>query len=405
MKASLTRRRLRRPAARAAPQHLPREDAGEAGRLLPRHELALARPAEHPQRGRGVRGDEPVVAEVLREVRGRLAAPGAAQGPGRHRPDALVAVAERAQRVVVGAVVEPERADGLERRRPHLGIGVSRPGEEIVGGARRAGEADQLGHGREVVGADPRVHDQRVRDARPELPDRLDDAGALVPRRVGHRAQQRRHAAGIAEVPEGLDGGRAHLVVRIVEQREQRPEHAAGAHAAEGARRVGLGPPLVRVEVRDPAVDQAEPLGREPRRGDRRARRDAERRDQEPADLAEVARRRRLQPGDGRVELRRALGAEDRVDGGLIPRAQPRLARFAQVGDAVAHQHVGEEHAERGEAGLEKQDQVVAEEVREQEHRHSRPAPVWRRSASRSASWKRRSPAEGCAVCRCWWYQ
>jgi len=51
-------------------------------------QLALARLAQHPQRRGGVRGDEPVVAEVLREVRGGLAAA--------RRPSARAAMARTA---------------------------------------------------------------------------------------------------------------------------------------------------------------------------------------------------------------------------------------------------------------------------------------------------------------------
>ena len=90
----------------ALPQHLPGQDAGQAGRVLAGRQLALAGRAEHAQRGRGVRGDEPFVAEVLRQVGRGVAAPRAAEGPRRHRPHRLAGVAERAQHVVVGAIVE-----------------------------------------------------------------------------------------------------------------------------------------------------------------------------------------------------------------------------------------------------------------------------------------------------------
>ena len=142
-----------------------------------------------------------------------------------------------------------------------MGIGVARPRQQVVGGTRRAGEADQLGDRRQIVGVGAGVGDERVRHARPELADRLDDAGALVARGVGQRPQQRRHAARIAEMAERLDGGRAHLLVRVVEAREQRPQRPLGADQAERPRRLRLPPPGVRAQILRPALDQSEPGG------------------------------------------------------------------------------------------------------------------------------------------------
>ena len=93
------------------------------------------------------------------------------------------------------------------------------------------------------------VGDERVGDARPQLADRLDDAGPLMARGVRQRPQQRRHAARIAEVPERLDGRGADFLVRIVERGQQRPQRALGTDQAERPRRRGLPPPGVRRQI------------------------------------------------------------------------------------------------------------------------------------------------------------
>ena len=202
------------------------------------------------------------------QVRRGVGPPRSPQRPRGHRPHRVARVAERAQHVVVGAVVEPERAQRLQRRGPHLGVGVARPRQQVVVGVRRAGEANQLGDRRQIVGVDAGVRDERVRHARPQLADRLDDAGPLVARGVGQRPQQRRHAAGIAEMAERLDGGRADLLVRVVEAGEQRPQRPVRADQAERPRRLRLPPPGVRAQVLLPALDQSEP--RRPPPGPRR---------------------------------------------------------------------------------------------------------------------------------------
>ena len=84
---------------------------------------------------------QPLVAEVLRQVRRRFGPSQSAKGPGGHRPHRVARVAERAQHVVIGAVVEPERAPSLQPRGPRLGVGMARPRQQVVGGVRRAGEA------------------------------------------------------------------------------------------------------------------------------------------------------------------------------------------------------------------------------------------------------------------------
>ena len=209
-----------------------------AARARPTGRASAAPSRRAPRRATRRRGAGPDTARRRRGVSGRA--------PARPSPAPRAGVAERAQHVVVGAIVEPERPERLQRRRPHLGVAWLDHASSSSAALGRAGEADQLGDDGEIVGMGAGVRDQRVRDARPELADRLDDAGALVARRVRQRAQQRRHAAGIAEMAERLDRRGAHLLVRIVE--------AARAAAAGRPRR---GPARARAPLRPAATTRA----------------------------------------------------------------------------------------------------------------------------------------------------
>ncbi len=220
-------------------------------------------------------------------------------------------------------------------------------------------------------GWDAGVGDERVGDARPELADRLDDAGPLVARGVRQRPEQRRHAAGIAEVAERLDRRGADLLVRIVEAGEQRPQRAVGPDQAERARAASAcrhQACAVRSFFQRSIRPSASAAARAASTGEPDATRSGLIRS------APIWSRCRggawLQPGDRGLEIGRprAPTARRRRRAGRAPAAaSSRCSR--QLATRVADQDVGEQHAERDEARLEEDDQVVAKQVRQQEHR------------------------------------
>ena len=125
------------------------------------------------------------------------------------------------------------------------------------------------------------------------------------------------------------------------------------------------------------------------RRVDRRSRRHPQRLDQQRADVRQVPRRRRLQPGDRGLEIGRPRRREHGVDVRLVERRAARSSRCSrQLATRVADQHVGEEHAEGDEARLEEDDQVVAKQVRQQEHRPRPDQKCWTMSSVTRVSWR-----------------
>ena len=301
MKAVLTRPASVGPGA-ALPQHLPRQHAGEPRRVLPRRQLALARRAQHAQRGGGVRGHQPFVAQVLRQVRRGVGAPRSAERAARPSP-APRRSCRRARAARSSRRDRRARAtERLQRRGPHRGIGMVRPRQQIVGRAGRAGEADQLGDCRQVVG----VERGRARRARARRPA---PARGSTRRRGPAGAARRRAtpAAAPARSPDRRDARALRRRRRAPPRARRRGTPSSGrsapsartrpsARAASACRHQACAPRSFFQRSISPSR-----VAGGPGRVDRRSRGHPQRRDQQRADLRQVPRRRRRQPRDGRL--------------------------------------------------------------------------------------------------------
>jgi hypothetical protein len=217
-----------------------------------------------------------------------------------------------------------------------------------------------------IGGVAPAVIDQRGCGRIPEGAQRLDEPRPFVPRRIAHPRQQRRHRQRVANLPKGIEGRRPHLLVLVVQERQQVARRLAIAQQPEGQRRLGAAPPSPRAEVAAPRPRQLQVPGQ--RLGARRLRtaHDAQRREQQLAGNVAMAGGERPRQV---IEPAVVVGQGRGYDGAIVIEQPAVPSHRAGARETLADQHE-EQHHQHGAAGHEERHERVAKPLGDrQQHR------------------------------------